>query len=247
MNTPSSPSTPLILVCAATEEELAAFGLPEHAETVHENALKNFRGAVTGVGVPHTLLRLVPLLERLHPKLVVNIGIAGAYPHCDPLRDAPRAPSSENAVDTELRIGEVVAGHSEVFADLGMEIPDEERFRPLGAFPFADPGLRAPLPLYVPDWLVSAGVRAGRGATVNACTGTLATGALRRRLFDADFESMEGAAVALACREKNVPCLEIRAISNRAARRELRPENIRLALDALRAFWESNRDRLRAP
>jgi futalosine hydrolase len=236
MNTPSSASAGLILVCAATEDELSSFGLPDRSE--------KFVVAVTGVGVPHTLLRLMPLLERLQPALVVNIGIAGAYPHCDPVRAAPSAEAASQTGDVELRIGQVVIGSSEVFADLGMEIPDEERFRPLGAFPFADPLLRAPLPLHVPDWVSATGVTVARGATVNACTGTLATGALRRRLFTAEFESMEGAAVALACREKNIPCMEVRAISNRAARRELRPENIRLALDALRVFWESNRNRL---
>jgi nucleoside phosphorylase len=239
MNHLSSATSPFILVCAATEDELATFGVPAHSEKI--------RGAVTGVGIPHTLLRLMPLLERLQPALVVNIGIAGAYPHCDPLRDFPSGKPASQTDEVELHIGQVVIASSEVFADLGMEIPDEERFRPLGAFPFADPLLRAPLPLHVPEWVASTGVPMAGGATVNACTGTLATGALRRRLFAADFESMEGAAVALACREKNIPCMEVRAISNRAARRELRPENIQRALDALRAFWESHRDRLGAP
>jgi nucleoside phosphorylase len=71
---------------------------------------------------------------------------------------------------------------------------------------------------------------------VNACTGTAATGARRRVLTGADFESMEGAAVALAGLEAGIPVAEFRAISNAAADRDMRPENIGLALRGLGSF-----------
>ena len=214
------------LLCAATIDELDAFGLGD-AEILEPGRLWKVSGkvdvfaAVTGAGIPVTLLRLSPLLDRLRPSLLVDIGIAGAYP------------------GSGLEIGEVVAGESEVFADLGMEFPEAPHFRPLGEFPFADDALRAPLPLVVPRW--AEGARRARGATVNACAGTDAVGALRRRVFAADFEGMEGAAFALAGRERGTPVAEIRAISNVAARRDMRPENVRRALEALRGFWASRR------
>lgn len=202
-----------ILLCAATRAELDA---------VPESLLEGFPGggtrAVTGVGIPHTLLSLPPLLARHRPRLVVNVGIAGAY------------------AGSGLAIGDVVLGVSETFADLGMELPDGEGFSPLGAHAFADPVLRAPLPLCAPETSVE-GLRRARGATVNACTGTDVTGALRRRVFDVDFEGMEGAAAALAARAAGAALLEVRAISNFAARRDMRPENIARALRALEDFW----------
>jgi futalosine hydrolase len=214
------------LICAATIEELATFGI-ESAEVLDAGRLWKVpegHAAVTGVGIPLTLLRLLPLLDRCAPSLLVNIGIAGAY------------------AGSDLEVGGVVAGESEVFADLGMELPEPPGFRPLGEFPFADEALRAPLPLVVPAW--ASGLPRARGATVNACTGSDAVGARRREFFAAGFEGMEGAAFALAGRERGIPVAEIRAISNVAARRDMRPGNVRRALDSLRAFWVSARPRL---
>ncbi|MBV9848547.1 MAG: hypothetical protein JO250_02550, partial [Armatimonadetes bacterium] len=82
----------------------------------------------------------------------------------------------------------------------------------------------------------------GRGCTVNACAGTEATGRRREELFGAAFETMEGAAVAQAGQMLGIPVAEVRAISNIAARRDMRPENIRRALDRLAAFFEQCRE-----
>ena len=51
---------------------------------------------------------------------------------------------------------------------------------------------------------------------------------------ESGFESMEGAAVAQIGQRFGIPVSEIRAISNIASRRDMRPENIRLALTHLR-------------
>jgi nucleoside phosphorylase len=48
---------------------------------------------------------------------------------------------------------------------------------------------------------------------------------------------MEGYAVADIANVSGVRCIEIRAISNIAAERDMQPGNIRIALDALCAFW----------
>ena len=213
------------LICAATVEELQTFGLAD-AEPLEPGKLWRIRegyASVSGAGTPITLLRLIPWIQSLKPGWLVNLGIAGAYPESD------------------LKIGDVVTGTSEVFADLGMEMPDEEGFRPLSEFPFSDATLRGPMPLWVPEW---AGAKQGRGATVNQCTGRDETGRRRRKLFGADFESMEGAAVALAGSAARIPVCEVRAISNLASKRDVRPENIRIALSSLRAFWETRRNKL---
>jgi futalosine hydrolase len=215
-------------VCAATLMELEAFGL-QGAEVLEAGRLYRIPegvAAVTGVGMPMTLLRLVPWVEAFRPAWIAVTGIAGAY------------------AGSGLEIADIVAGETEVFADLGMETREEEGegFMPLADFPFADEAHRSPLALRVPAW--AAALRRGRGATVNRCAGSDATGRLRRARFGADFETMEGAAVALAARAPGIPVLEIRAISNFAARRDMRPENVRAALDALRAFWAGHRRHL---
>ena len=241
-----------ILVCAATLTELETFGLGDavavtgRVDSTLANRLPLFQipegyAAVTGVGIPLTILNVVAVINELklrqfNPTQIINMGIAGAY------------------AGTGWGIGEVVVGETDQFADLGMEIADEDRpredhsgFTPLADFPFADDVHREPFKLWTPDWALGEGaapVRRGHGATVNRCTGTDSTGAQRRAQFGVDFETMEGAAVALAGRAEGIQVTQIRAISNFAARRNMRPENIRAALDALRAFWATHRAHL---
>jgi len=217
------------LLCAATLMELETCG-GIFSETLEPFVYKVPEGfaAVTGVGSPLTLVRLMPWLERYRPAWIAVTGIAGAY------------------AGSGLNIGDIVIGSTDEFVDLGMELPEGKNpnagFAPLSGFPFADEAHRAPLALRIPAW--ASGARAGRGATVNACTGSDATGARRRALFDVDFETMEGAAVALAAHAFNIPVLQVRAVSNLAARRDMRPENITAALDALRAWWSAARPQL---
>ncbi len=223
-------------VCAATWVELETYGV-EKADALEAGLYQIPEGiaAVTGVGSPLTLLRLVPWLERFQPAWIVNTGIAGAY------------------AGSALEIGEIVIGKTDIFADLGMETIGEREgecggFSPLSDFPFADEAHSAALPLWIPAWVAASAapsaLRSGHGATVNRCTGTAATGAQRRALFGADFETMEGAAVALAARAAKIPVLQVRAISNIAARRDMRPANIVAALDSLRNFWAAHRGNL---
>jgi futalosine hydrolase len=218
-----------VLICAATARELdAARGLASGTRILY----------VTGVGIPMTLARLMPLIAERRPALILNIGIAGAYP------------------ESGLGIGDLVAGESEVFGDLGMELPGPDAFLPLREAPWADETYKRPLPLVAAPFRGAASgdassvaaasggvsmppIRTGKGCTVNACTGTRATGERRRRLFGADFESMEGAAVALAGTLAGVPVAEIRAISNPASDRDMRPGNVDLALRNLRACLEA--------
>jgi futalosine hydrolase len=238
----------VILLCAATRMEMdACLGpLGEAFDALPEGPRPwaRRRGrvllAVTGPGIPLTLARLMPLAVSERPTALVNAGIAGAYPGAG------------------LAIGDLAAGESEQFGDLGAEAPGPEAFLPIGGFAWCDPVYARPLPLSLeplgegvgsglaggPLSIVEAGITRGitqgikraRGCTVNACTGTAATGARRRAGTGADFESMEGAAIALAGLELGLPAAEIRAISNFAAERDMRPGNIGAALRALGAF-----------
>ena len=201
-----------LLVCAATERELAAFGGPSEEVALF----------VTGVGIPLALARTLEVLGRERPARVLNIGIAGAYP------------------GSGLAMGDIVMGASEVYGDVGFELPEPPGFRHVGE---AEWGAfyREPLPLS--QFAEFAGAVVRPGCTVNACTGTEATGRGREQLFGAAFETMEGAAVAQAGQVLGIPVCEIRAISNIAARRDMRPENIALALERLRQYLEKGREK----
>jgi len=194
--------------------ELQAFG-PRSEEVGQDSFL-------TGVGVPVALAQTLLIAGRLRPARILNIGIAGAYP------------------GSGLAIGDIIVGTSEVYGDVGFELPEEPRFRHISESPWGAP-YQEPVTLTVfPEF---AGAREGRGCTVNACTGTEATGRLRERLFGAAFETMEGAAVAYAAYRLFTPVCEIRAISNIASDRDMRPENIKLALDSLRSYLQQCRER----
>ncbi len=242
----------MILVCAATERELDAClvpwelrfaDLPAYAPPIAAGAGpgvrhqpmagkarlgRNHLFAVTGVGIPMTLARLIPLATAVRPELIVNVGIAGAYPQ------------------TGLDIGCVATGSDECFGDVGVEMPGPDPFTPVSKFPWADAEYREPLRLasgsYRPPEALFPGmrpsfpVRMAKGCTVNRCTGLEETGRSRRDTFAAEFESMEGAAAALAGWELGIPVCEVRAISNIAAARDMRPENIALALGNLGVY-----------
>jgi len=222
----------MILLCAATRMEMDAclgpLGEAFDSLPLGPRPWTRRRGGVllaaTGPGIPLTLARLMPLVMAERPSALVDIGIAGAY------------------AGSGLSIGDLVAGESEQFGDLGMESPGPEAFLPIAGFDWSDPVYARPLALSTdplgplePSGTVPAPKRT-RGCTVNACTGTAATGARRRSQTGADFESMEGAAAALAGLEAGIPVAELRAISNAAADRDMRPEYIGLALRALGSF-----------
>ncbi len=216
----AADSAPL-LICAATRFELEAARRDgeewnETGEIACQSGGRVY--AVSGVGTPETFARLGALAQKLRPGRIVNIGIAGAYP------------------GSGLAIGDLVTAESECYGDVGFELPDGADFQPIAESDFgAFYAKKIPL---IPLADVPAGValKIGAGCTVQTCAGTQRTGETRARLFRADFETMEGAAVAQIGAALNVPVTEIRAISNIAARRDMRPENIRLALANLRRF-----------
>lgn len=218
-----------LLTCAATAFELSAFLID------NEEPEGAYHRLVTGVGIPAALSTLYRTLPTLTPKpgLILNIGIAGAYP------------------GVGIDIGDIVIADGDVYGDVGMELPDAEPgFLPLGDTDFGREFYSAVLSTALPpEWAKVAlpadapyRVHIARGCTVNACAGTDATGERRRRIFSVGFETMEGAAVVQAGGEFGIPVCEVRAISNIAARRDMRPENIRRALDHLAHYLNACRN-----
>jgi len=173
--------------------------------------LHELNHVITGVGMPVVYRTF---LQRGVSGPLLSIGIAGAYPN------------------TSLSVGDVVLVGNESVGDLGMELPGHPQFSPLRDFPFG--ASHKSVSLSSPKL---EGVPVVNACTVSTVTGTNETGMRRRDLFNASIETMEGYAVADIANASGVRCIEIRAISNIAAERDMQPGNIRIALDALCAFW----------
>ena len=215
------------LVCAATRRELNAFD-PAPLDSVSDGPFVcsgEIGYLVTGAGIPCALTSVLETARRERPARILNIGIAGAYPA------------------SGLRLGDIVLGASEIYGDIGLELPAEPRFQPAGELPWASFYQRR-LPLASSAEFDGPPVLAG--CTVNLCTGTEKTGRLRERLFGVAFETMEGAAVAHAGEWLGIPVLEVRAISNIAALRDMQPANIQRAVDRLADFFRLCREKQRA-
>ena len=218
-------SKPLdLLVCAATVMEIRAFGTPLGDQAVKTAFIRRGKKAflVTGPGIPCALSQTLTIAARERPARILNIGIAGAYP------------------GSGLNIGDVVMGSEENYGDVGFELPEGPGFEPVRVAAWADFYRRR---LFLNQFPEFAGAPVLAGCTVNACTGTEATGRLRERLFGADFETMEGAAVAQAGGMLGIPVCEIRAVSNIAARRDMQPVNINRAVSRLAEYFQNCRER----
>jgi len=119
------------------------------------------------------------------------------------------------ALDTDLRLGDVVRVATERFADLGAEDRDGS-FLTLGEIglppgpPFDETGV-----LHAPEGLASLPFPAVHGLSVNRVNGSAESIArVRAKYPGAQVESMEGAAFFLACLRAGVEPLQLRAVSN---------------------------------
>jgi len=203
------------LLSAATAMELAAC----------RNALGRdlpVAELITGVGPLECAVRLASWLHR-HGRVagVVNVGVAGGY---------------QGEGGTRPALLDLCLARREVLGDLGAcagEIIE----------PF-DPAMMGGEKLLLLDrdlcdraeaWLVAGGypVRCGTFVTVNCASASLERAARLARAHEAICENMEGAAVARVCAEWELPCLELRSLSNIAGERDKR--NWRLAGAADRA------------
>lgn len=210
-----------ILLCAATRPELGSLidSEPEFREgltailRVHDST--RLWGLITGVGMTATAYHLGRVFASGNFNLAVNVGLAGSF--------VP-----------EISPGQVVEVVREEWADTGAE--DHENFLnlnqlglwPSGQWPFEEGFIPATRDAKWASNLVKVS-----GATVNTVHGNANSIASFRRRSDAQVETMEGGAFFFACRMASVPCIQIRAISNRVEPRNRNNWQIPSALKAL--------------
>ncbi|MEU9170782.1 futalosine hydrolase [Streptomyces sp. NPDC048420] len=165
-----------------------------------------------GVGPARAAARTAAALATAPYGLVVSAGIAGGF-----LPDAP--------------VGSLVVADEITAADLGAETADG--FVPVTELGFGTVSHHPPEAL-VRETASATGARTGAVLTVSTVTGTAARAALlRERHPTALAEAMEGFGVAEAAAAKDLPMLEIRAVSNPVGPRDRAAWRIGEALAAL--------------
>ena len=159
---------------------------------------------ITGVGMVSTAIAVAKELSSNQYDLVVNIGIAGSF-------------------NRSLEVGSVVEVNEDYLSELGAQ--DSNRFlSPL------EMELEMDYKVNMPE---RTHLKKVRGITVNTVHGDeLSIMKIVHRL-NPQVESMEGAACMLACKYANVPCVQIRAISNAVEKRNKSNWNIPLAIQQL--------------
>jgi len=210
-----------VLLTAATTTE-AGGALAPDILLPQENASGNlFRTGhfedldilIHGPGTPSTIFQLTTYCNKRKPDLIIQVGIAGSF-------------------TSSIPIGTVCAVADDRFADLGAE--DDTQFIDLFEMGLAGNYYKAPLLTCDPSTLMLAGeIPHVHSITVNTTTGSLQTTENRKIQFQADIESMEGAAAMYVAEQFGIPLLQIRAISNIVEKRNKAAWNIPLAVQEL--------------
>ena len=220
-----------ILVVAATEEEVGGlkseFGISmsdlegkdatNHLPAANNCQLltANCNLLITGVGMVATAFELGRHLAKNQYDFALNLGIAGCF-------------------DRNIALGDVCETVEDTFSELGAE--DYNEFLPIDKMGFGN-GTFYPVPLPEAynhrDAYKLTRVTAITVNTVHGSDSSIKkiTGRLNPQL-----ESMEGAAFFYACKEYNLSCLQIRAVSNYVEKRNRDSWKIGLAIKNLNTF-----------
>ena len=176
---------------------------------------KGFDVCICGVGILEFSVNLSYQLSQKKYDRVVLVGICGAYPGKD------------------LDIGEVVRVDTEIVGDMGVQDRDGH-FLPWGEVSGENRIYKGESARTLP--LQLACIRSVTGVTVNCCTGTAYLAQRRSSLFNADVETMEGAACFAVCKRFGVTAYQFRAISNLATDRDPSTWKVEESLAALKEF-----------
>jgi futalosine hydrolase len=168
----------------------------------------DFDVLITGVGMTATAFALGQHLQPGKYNQVLNLGIAGSF-------------------NSALPPGSLVQVCQDTFSELGAE--DGPEFLPIETLGFGESSYTAIPPLQPTHPPLSS----AKGITVNTVHGHQSSiDAVNARLAP-DIETMEGAAVIYACNKLQIPCIQVRAISNFVEPRNKESWKIDLAIKNL--------------
>ncbi|HBG70806.1 MAG: futalosine hydrolase [Bacteroidetes bacterium GWF2_43_63] len=205
-----------ILITAATAMELdflLARSVQNNELSIVETKTADFTLLVSGIGSALTAFSLSKILQHKNFDAAIQIGIAGSF-------------------QEDLLVGSIVKVNSDVFADLclsdnGKPIHEAE-FSDFRTPPFTEGKLIPNSTIYKKTDLPEASA-----ITVNSVTSTAEKRTFWLQRYNPGIETMEGAAFYYACMKENIPCVQIRAISNFVGQSNTKNWNIPLALQNL--------------
>ena len=198
-----------ILIVAATLFEVESLKSKVENGDFGPSALI-FQFLITGAGMVATSFALGKHLATNQYDLAINLGIAGSF-------------------DKSIALGDVVEIIEDSFAELGAE--DDEDFITIDKLGFGESSFRATYPL-----AAEFNLKKANAITVNTVHGNDASIKKLSTRVNAQIESMEGAAFFYACKQADLPCLQIRAVSNYVEKRNRDAWQIGLAIKNLNTF-----------
>jgi len=148
-----------------------------------------------GIGLMLSTFHLSEIVKS-KPDLVIQCGLAGTY-------------------QNHLKIGETVIVENEILGDTGAQDHMDQldlfdmQFMNANEFPFSNSMLKNE---YVTH--LNTSLKKVTGLTVNLSSGNASTIELRKKKYNADIETMEGAVLHYVCLQKEIPFIQFRAISN---------------------------------
>ncbi|MDR3226658.1 MAG: futalosine hydrolase [Prevotellaceae bacterium] len=200
-----------ILITSATTLELQH--IREKLKSLQNH---NIDFCTTGIGCTFTTYALAKKLHNANFDLILNIGIAGSFVN-------------------HITIGTTVVVESEIFGNLGITYPHkfstlfDEKLMNENAEPFTCGKLLCP---YLKIFDLK-NIQSVCGITVDTTSGEQNQIEKIKTMFNADIETMEGAAFFYVCLSEKIPFLEIRTISNYIEPRDKSKWDIALALNNL--------------
>lgn len=201
-----------VLLVAATNEEIAPI-------TNKGNLVETL---ICGVGIPATIYHLTKKLLHESFDIVIQAGIAGTF-------------------SKKFHPGEVVIVKQDAFADIGvmenkkMKTVFDMGFGNRDEFPFTNGVL-----VNNSSLIQYTGLKKVNAITVNTITDSEKQNKHFKKLFNADIESMEGAAFHYVCLQQRVPFLQIRAVSNQVGERDKSKWRIKEAIENLEITLSNN-------
>jgi futalosine hydrolase len=149
---------------------------------------------ITGVGIPSTIFRLTRQLAHHHYDMVIQAGIAGAF-------EASFAKPGHVVQVTKEAFGDLGAFENGQFIDLQqMELNFD--------------------PIWLNDSRIKTELPEVKGITVQTVTNDRIIISALVSKWQPDVETMEGAAASFVCQQKQIPFVQIRAISNTVGTRD---------------------------
>lgn len=205
-----------ILIVSATTQEILPLAekksLSLKSNILIETKYKTYSldVLVTGVGMVNTAFALGKQFQKKKYDIALNVGVCGAF--------------SRN-----MEIGEVYHVTQDYFSELGAE--DGEKY-----LTAKEIGLDAEIEIVNESKIKNAvldELPKVFGITVNTVHGHEPSIEKVFNRFHPNVESMEGAAFLMACKNENIPCAQIRSVSNYVEKRNKDNWNMPLAIQYL--------------